>query len=190
MKLMTVAPDKFSRAYNYQQSWFSWYDTQIYCASDLEEICTNKEPGYIWVTHADKKNYLSLSFCQRYFKLGTLQGIYDNMSKRDSAHDLSTYENRARAWITAMMRIDWIQGSDPVASEIIKYGGRPRMAESCSEAKYLTKSKGGYPDRTPQSLKNASNYAWYALAQWVQQKSGHYPQQPYVPDDVKPRPQI
>lgn len=182
--------EKFGRAYGYQQSWYSWYDTRVYCARDLEDVCTKKEPGYIWVENSDgdKKKYLSLAFCDRYFKLGTLEGIYDATSKSQRANDLSEYENRARAWITAIMRINWIRKSDPVGSQLVNYGGRRQFAESCSEAKFTAKSNGGYGEGealSPNPLLNASNYAWYALAQWVQQKSGNYAQQPYVPDDVK-----
>lgn len=193
IKIIMIAPDKFDRAYKYQQSWFSWYDTQVYCSSELEDVCTRKEPGYIWTANGGKNDYLSLAFCERYFKLGTLQGTYDVASKGDNPHDLSAYENRARAWITAMMRMSWIRGTDKVASRIVDCDGRQRFAESCSEAKYLAKSKGGFPDRhqgSHEPIISASNYAWYALAQWVQQKSGHYPQQPYVPDNVKPRQQL
>jgi hypothetical protein len=91
-----------------------------------------------------------------------------------------------------MMRISWVRGSDNVVPQVVRYPektSQPRFAESASEAKLLAKSNGGY---SPQSkpLESPSNYAWYALAQWVQQKSGDCPRQPYVPDDAKPRPQI
>jgi hypothetical protein len=172
--------ERFERAYQYQQSWFSWYDTQVYCSSDLENVCT-KELGYIWVANGGKNDYLALSFCDRYFRLGTLQDIYDESSKGDRLHDLGSYENRARAWITAMMRINWIRKSNEVTYQFITYDGRKRLAESSSEAKYLAKSNGGYkyPDVVTRPFLNPSNYAWYALAQWVQEKSGDYPQEPY-----------
>lgn len=67
-----MVPEKFDRAYKYQQSWFSWYDTQVYCSSELEDVCAKKELGYIWTSNGGKKDYLSLSLCERYFKLGTL----------------------------------------------------------------------------------------------------------------------
>jgi hypothetical protein len=190
---LTLPLDKFNRAYKYQQSWFSYYDTDVYCTSDLEDVCARKEPGYIWTENAkSNKEYLKLAFCERYFKLGTLQGIYDLTSADDQRSHLNEYENRARAWISAMMRISWIRGSDNMVPQLVRYPERsspPRFAESASEAKLLAKSNGGY---SPQSkpLESPSNYAWYALAQWVQKKSGDYPQQPYVPDDAKPRPQI
>jgi hypothetical protein len=193
---LTLAPDKFTRAYKYQQSWFSYYDTDVYCTSDLEDVCARKEPGYIWTENAkSNKEYLKLAFCERYFKLGTLQGIYDLTSAGDQRSHLNEYENRARAWISAMMRISWIKGADKVGPQFVRYpqtNSPIRFAESCSEAKLLAKSNGGFDEGSPQTttLLSASNYAWYALAQWVQQKSGDYPQQPYVPDDAKPRPQI
>jgi hypothetical protein len=182
--------DKFNRAYGYQQSWFSWYDTQVYCSSDLEDVCTKKEPGYIYVANSDEKQaYLSLAFCERYFKLGTLQDIYNSASKGDDPHNLGSYENRARAWISAIMRVSWISGSDEVTYQVVDYDGVDRYADSSSEVKYLTKYDGS-ANKGSRPLLSPSNYAWYALAQWVQQKSGDYPQQPYVPDDVRPRQQI
>jgi hypothetical protein len=47
---LTLPPDKFTRAYKYQQSWFSYYDTDVFCTSELEDVCARKEPGYIWAT--------------------------------------------------------------------------------------------------------------------------------------------
>jgi hypothetical protein len=158
----------------------------------LADVCAKKEPGFIWAQNVDKNNHLSLSFCERYFKLGTLEGIYDMASKGSGRSDLSEYENRARAWITAMMRINSIRGTDSMAPQFVVYDGRTRFAESSSETKLLAKSNGGFIRNgyVSKPLLSGSNYAWYALAQWVQQKSGEYTQQPYVPEDIKPRQQL
>ncbi|KAM0716044.1 hypothetical protein Q7P37_008558 [Cladosporium fusiforme] len=174
---------RFDRAYKYQQSWLSWYDTQVYCTNDLEDVCT-REPSSIVVNNGDKKHYLALHFCSRWFKLGTLRGIYDIAQSGNGRHDLSNYDNRARAWITAMMKIDWIGGG--MKPPTVTYPtGRQDFVESSAQAKWITKSFGVRQVDWDGPQKNPSNYAWYALAQWVQQKSGDYPQKPYVPEAVE-----
>lgn len=86
-----------------------------------------------------------------------------------------------------MLRIDWIGGK--MVSPVVTYPDRRQdYVESSSQAKWITKGLGYRQNRDEGPLNNPSNYAWYALAQWVQQKSGDYPQKPYVPRDLKRRP--
>lgn len=182
---LTLSPDNFDKAYSYQQSWFSWYDTQVFCLADTVGYCAN-EPSYIAVENNFDKNGLALGFCDRYFQLGTLQGIYNEASSGGNPYDLSEYENRARAWITTMMRINWIAGLVP---QKVRYPGQAlfNYVESASQTKYLAKNSGDAAAAS-KTLNNPSNYAWYAMAQWVQQKSGNYPQRPQTPDELSPGP--
>nr|POF17945.1 hypothetical protein CFP56_13356 [Quercus suber] len=171
----------FNKAYGYQQSWFSWSDTQVYCLADNDAACLN-EPSYITVTNDHDRDILTLGFCDRYFTLGTLDGIYNEASKGGNPNDLSEYENRARAWITAILRVKWIAGLTP---QRIKYPRSPflRYVESASQAKFLAKLS--LADAAPKkTIENPSNLAWYAMAQWVQTKSGDYAHRPQVPDDL------
>ena len=174
--------DKFNKAYNYQQSWFSWYDTQVFCDDIVTAAYCTGEPSYIHVQNDYDNNGLALRFCDRYFHLGTLQGIYDQASTGGNPHDLSEYENRARAWITTMMRIKWIGGLLPQQAI---YPDTPgfRYVESASESKYLAKNY-AVTIAPVKTLSNPSNYAWYAMAEWVQQKSSNYPQRPQTPQDL------
>lgn len=60
-----------------------------------------------------------------------------------------------------------------------------QYAESASQVKYLAKISDDGAARF-KTLANPSNYAWYALAQWVSQKGHNYIVGPQVPDDLLP----
>ena len=85
-----------------------------------------------------------------------------------------------------MMRIRWIADLEP--KNFLHPDLRVlRKAESASQVKYLAKNDFHLGlDNTKHAIANPSNYAWYAMAQWVQQKSGHYVHKPQTPKDLAP----
>lgn len=172
----------FNRAYGYQQHWYSRRNTKVFCLGDKVGYC-NGEASFIAVERKFDNDGLALGVCERYFRLGTLDGIYKSAQNGDARFDLSAYENRARAWITAIMRIEWI--ANLTAPLVIYPGNIPGLAESASQVKYMAKN---FPvsDSNLRVIRNPSSYAWYALAQWVQQKSGNYAHRPQTPTNLGP----
>jgi len=171
------------KARTYRQHWYQAADTDIICRADGHDDCKN-EASFIAVNNDLKGNEgIALSFCQRYFSMGTLLHIYQEASQGGQKHDLSQYDNRGRAWITAIMRIKWIAGL--TAPTVTFPGYSDGKAESASQAKYVAKN---YPvtDPAKYAIRNPSSYAWYAMAQWVRKKSGNYPHQPQTPVDLAP----
>ncbi|KAF2718585.1 hypothetical protein K431DRAFT_348568 [Polychaeton citri CBS 116435] len=172
----------FRNAYAYQQHWYSTYYTQVFCVGDDEGYCAS-EPSYIAIENQYDKDGLAMAFCARYFNLGSLQPIYDSASTGVNSYDLAQYENRARAWITALIRVKYIAG---LTTQMTRYPGQQgfRNMESASETKWLAKGHNKDDHQRRKTLNNPSNYAWYAMAQWVQERRKNYPNYPQVPNDL------
>ena len=189
--------DNFYNAYEYQQHWYSWKDTHVYCHDNtLKPDDCNNDPGHIVVENDHRGDGLALAFCDRWFELKKYKDAFDQASKDDTKmYDVSQYDNRARAWITAMMLVKTIgtypqiNGKTVMKHQAIEYPGSPRgvryYVNEASQAKFLSKHS---QDRTKfiKTLSNADNYAWYAMATLVQGRIGEYPWRPLSPKDLPP----
>ncbi|KAH8586688.1 hypothetical protein B0O99DRAFT_701024 [Bisporella sp. PMI_857] len=190
--------DVFLKAHNYKDHWWNLHDAQVFCGrkpatpADDGNVC-EKAPGtaqYIVVQRkGGKGNSLALIFCDRWFGLGTLDGITNHVptSKKWS---LSHYENRARSWITAMVQMPSINTWN---SKLMKFTGIlfPTRDQNvfihqyiirAEQVKYLSKL---HPkEDAMQIVLNPDTWSWYALASFVQDKIGDYPHRPLVPKDL------
>jgi len=169
----------------------------VYCHDNslYQDDCAN-DPGSIVVKNDFNGNGLALLFCNHWFSLPRLKDAYSGARGGKYPADISQYDSRARPWITAMMLVKTI-GTFP------SLGGKPRMGYrkikypdnpfrdqyvlGAAQAKYLAK----HVKDLLQNVKiwsNADNWAWYALATYVQGRIGEYPQRPLVPKELPPSP--
>lgn len=140
-----------------------------------------------------KGDKIALGFCDSWFELNSLKGAYDKEKDEREKYDVAEYENRGRAWITALMLVKTIGthpktviGNKPAMDYIkIAYPGSGNLhyVTSAAQAKYLAKlSRDDF--RFIKTQQNPDNYSWFALAAYVQDKLGEYPWRPLVPDDL------
>ena len=140
-----------------------------------------------------KGDKIALGFCDSWFRLKSLKDAFDSEKDQYQKYDVGEYENRGRAWITAMMLVKTIGthpktaiGDKPAMDYIkITYPGSGNLhyVTSAAQAKFLAKlSRDDF--RYIKTQQNPDNYAWYALAAYVQGKIGEYPWRPLVPDDL------
>lgn len=140
---------------------------------------------------------LTLLFCSHWFSLPLLNDAYSAARSSKYLADISRYDFRARPWMTATMLVKTI-GTFPTDSDDKPIMGhrkindpddpfRKRHVLGAAQAKYLSK----YIQDQAQLIKtlsNADDWAWYALATYVQGRTGEYPQRPLVPKELPPSP--
>lgn len=95
----------FNKAYKFHQHWCLRKNTRVYCLKDNDRYYSrDEEASYFAIDKDPESGGVSLGFCQCYFRLGTLNHIFNDVHSGDSKHNLSVYENRANAWITVILR--------------------------------------------------------------------------------------
>ena len=134
--------------------------------------------------------YASAGFCHRYFLLGKLKDTYNEASNDNSKKwDLRNYENRARPWITTMMRIKTIGKwpGKPLIPKKTKFPNQTfkKFVSSGAQARFLSKNADYFDEFTDvKTWANPDNWSWFALAQYVTYRLGNYPSWPQTPDDL------
>lgn len=82
------------------------------------------------------------------------------------------------------------EGKPKMGYRKIKYPDNPLREQyvlGAAQAKYLAKHAKD-PFQLAKTWSNADNWAWYALATYVQGRTGEYPQRPLVPKELPPSP--
>jgi hypothetical protein len=106
-------------------------NTKIYCHNNNREggkdDCnpdTNPNPIFVYPNCEPDKTTRAIVFCDGWFRLGTLDDKYSSASLGDNLYNLQFYENRAQAWITALMltpSIPSISPRTPLANRKVTY---------------------------------------------------------------------
>jgi len=155
-----------------------------------KDDCRNAPGSLVACKDCGPGNTPGIAVCDSWFRLGTLDGMYEQASSDfENKFNLHYYDNRARAWITAIFLLlprMWpsdmsYQRSLFPTPDTSKYTWQ--NVNSAAQAKYMAKiaQMAGIDTAYAITTLNPDNWAWYALASYVQERLGEYSHKPQVP---------
>ncbi|RYP00514.1 hypothetical protein DL764_006483 [Monosporascus ibericus] len=135
--------------------------------------------------------YSKITFCNDFFNLDTFE---ESMSKNRPANQkkrLDKWDNQARCFLHEITHLDYFMNAGPgdenkspyVSDLEIRYTDRGSTGWHEAYGPYNARVLTNYRDPDPQysgyyTQRNADNYAWFALAKYVEGKIGGYPDLP------------
>lgn len=190
-------PESFYNAFLFvHHPWIHRKDTHIYCHDNslYEGDCASAANSVV-VQNDYNGRGLTIIFCNHWFSLGKLKAAYNSARGGNKKFDLRQYDNRAVPWLSALFQIDTVSTFPKVDNKLvmrnrkIKFPNSPfqQWVSDPAQVKYLSKYYRA-PVQQLLTWSNPNNWAWYALATYVQQKLGEYPHRPLSPKELPPPP--
>ena len=135
----------------------------------------------------DGSKYSRITFCNDFFQLHDLSVAVENGKKSGRKTNLSIYDNTARVMFHEITHLDYFMNApktSPYVSDLeIEYRDKGQVgwhgAYGPFNARLLTKWQDTDPAYSGYfTQRNADNYAWFAMAKYVEGQIGEYPRQP------------
>lgn len=136
--------------------------------------------------------YSRITFCGDFFKLQTLDIGVENGMRSGKKKNLEMYDNQARVMFHEITHLDYFMSAPKVSPYISDLEALYTYKKSLDwwecYGPYGARMLRTYMDPTSvdnsytayYTQRNADNYAWFAMAIWVKNKIGEYPNQPAV----------
>lgn len=208
-------------AYKFGDGWWgSWKNTQIFChdnsieGDDRKGDCKKSQGIHIWVYKNYKDGHDAFMVCDSFFKLPSLNEALKNGKASSNPLDLTNYDNRAIAMVTALLQKDDIGTWPKMKNEKTNflyhrrydYGGQTGVGyiTTPSAIKWVAKDRDNWNIAKGKTLwGNVDTYAWYdeflllpeqadasfrfSMAGWLleHRQLDAYPAYPFVPRDLQ-----
>ncbi|KAJ7139135.1 hypothetical protein C8R44DRAFT_763944 [Mycena epipterygia] len=177
-----IIQDNFARAAAYQPRWddrFRNMYVNLTC-NDPAALCADNPTTSVYHLNPEPKQYPVLNFCPLFFTQRSLDEAMRYAADPERAvWDLTNYDqNQGLIFLHEIMHIDAV-GQPPITDLNTTYPkGREIPAMGPKYCKYLGRQRLG--DSVEYASRNADSYAQYAMAIYVQEKTGYYPHEPVV----------
>ncbi|GIZ45672.1 hypothetical protein CKM354_000882900 [Cercospora kikuchii] len=159
-------------------AFFLGWRLHVRCDDPKNECsCFDGTETEAYTMHDDKYKD-QINFCPRYFELKSLeQAVHADKKDQKNFDVIKKYWNRSCVWAHEILHVSWLgTPANPIwpymQDQQIEKGGIWWRAYRVLDVKYLAYSRKAQPW---EAINNPQNYAFFALANYVQEVKGFYP---------------